>query len=102
MILFDVAVFAPIFYIVFVIAKRARPGRRFKTCLWLSFFITVPLLVYDAIYCGLYRGHGVAFLWKYWYLTVYYIVPWAVFPLTGWRLDRTHKTQADSLIGLGR
>jgi hypothetical protein len=55
---------------------HTRPERRMSKAFWLSFYFTVPFAVLDILYCGLYLGHGVAFLWKYWYLTVFYVSPW--------------------------
>ena len=55
---------------------RTRPERRTNKALWLSFYYTVPFAVLDSLYCGLYLGHGATYLWKYWYLTVFYISPW--------------------------
>jgi len=48
-------------------------------------------IIYDLIYCGFYLGYGTSFLWKYWYVTVYYIAPWMVFLLTGWWIDKRNK-----------
>ena len=55
---------------------RTHPERRTKQALWLSVYYTVPFAVLDALYCGLYLGHGPSYLSKYWYLTVFYISPW--------------------------
>lgn len=55
---------------------RAQPERRMNKALWLSIYYTVPFAVLDTLYCGIYLGHGSAYLWKYWYLTVFYVSPW--------------------------
>jgi hypothetical protein len=94
MVTFDIIIFPLIWFIIYFSAKRARHGRGLSVALWLSFYITVPLFIYDLIYCGFYLGHGMGFLWRYWYVTVYYIVPWAAFPLTGWWIDRRNKLSA--------
>ena len=75
MVVFDILIFPPIWLIVYFSAKKARQNSGLSVSLWLSFYITVPLFIYDLIYCGLYLGYGASFLWKYWYVTVYYIVP---------------------------
>ena len=69
-------------------AKHSKPGRGLKVCIWWSFYISFPLFIYDLIYCGFYLGHRIGFLTKYWYITVYYILPWLIFPLTGWLVDK--------------
>jgi len=88
MIAFDIIILPPIWYIVYRSAKRAKPRRGFIISLWLSFYISVPLFIYDLIYCGIYLGHGMSFISTYWYLSVYYIVPWLFFPVTGFVVDK--------------
>ena len=46
--------------------------------MWMSFYFTVPFALLDWIYCGVYLGHGAAFLRLYWYLTAFYFIPWAL------------------------
>ena len=55
---------------------RTRPERMANKALWLSFYFTVPFALLDTLYCGIYLGHGASYLWKYWYLTVFYVSPW--------------------------
>jgi len=88
MIAFLLAILPPIWYIIYRSAKHSGPGSGMKDSLWWSFYISVPLFIYDLIYCGFYLGHGIRFLWKYWYLTVYYILPWILFPPTGWLIEK--------------
>ena len=63
-------------------------GRRLAVASWLAFYITVPLLLYDALYCGVWLGHGLRFFVDFWYLSVYYVIPWLILPPTGLWLDR--------------
>ena len=88
MIIFDLAILPPIWFIIHRSAKQSKPGRGLKICLWWAFYISVPLFIYDLIYCGFYLGHGANGLTKYWYLTVYYILPWILFPPTGWLVEK--------------
>jgi hypothetical protein len=37
---------------------------------------SLPFAVLDTLYCGVYLGHGADYLWKFWYLTVFYVSPW--------------------------
>lgn len=77
-----VIVLAPLFWIlVFRMLRSIRSGRIRKSVV-LSAYFTVPFFVYDYIYCGIYLGNGLGFLPKYWYLTVYYLIPWIMVPLT--------------------
>ena len=88
MVIFDLAILPPIWFLVYRSAKHSKPGYGLKICLWWSFYISFPLFVYDFIYCGFYLGHGIGFLSKYWYITVYYILPWLIFPITGLMIDK--------------
>jgi amino acid transporter len=63
---------------VFVL-RRTKPENRLMRAFWLSFYYTIPLAAFDALYCGVYLGHGVNFLYKYWYLSVFYVTPWLTF-----------------------
>lgn len=67
---------------------RAKAPRRMRLAFWLSFYFTVPFLLYDYLYCGWYLGHGWRFLIEYWYLTVFYFVPWLLFIPTAMFLAR--------------
>jgi uncharacterized membrane protein len=50
---------------VFVL-RRGRPETRMSRAFWLSLYFTVPFVVLDALYCGLYLGHGTGFVAQYW------------------------------------
>lgn len=73
----------------FKVIGRARVERRLQLGLWLSFYFTVPFAILDYLYCGLFLGHGWAFLRRFWYLTVYYVIPWLIFVPVGWWLGRS-------------
>lgn len=98
MIIFDLVILPPIWLIIYLSAKYSEPGNSLKVCLWWSFYISVPLFIYDLLYCGFYLGHGVNFLTKYWYLTVYYILPWIIFPPTGWIVEKRRAVKLKPLI----
>ena len=88
MVIFDLAILPPIWFIIYRSAKHSKPGHGLRVCLWWSFYISFPLFIYDLIYCGFYLGHSISFLSQYWYITVYYVLPWLVFPITGWLIDK--------------
>ena len=101
MIWFDSLVLIPIAAIVYFVLRRLRPERRLTIALWLAFYFTVPLAVYDWLYCGLYLGHGVQFISRYWYLTVYYAIPWVLLPVTALLLERMRSgPMEDSVSGM--
>jgi hypothetical protein len=70
------------------ILRRSRLERRKLLSFWLSFYFTVPFAAFDALYCGAYLGHGVGYLGTYWYLTVFYFIPWILYLPMGWWLTR--------------
>jgi hypothetical protein len=55
---------------------------------WIAFYFTVPLAFYDWLYCGIYLGYGIGFVSRFWYLSVYYAIPWVVLPVVALVLDR--------------
>lgn len=77
----------PIIAIAYVLLRPLPAGWRLSRALWLSFYFTVPLAVYDWLYCGVYLGYGTRFLSVFWYLTLFYIVPWILLPATAVVLD---------------
>jgi len=89
MVLFDLVILPPIWFIVFRSSKYSKPGNAINVSFWWAFYISVPLFVYDFLYCGYYLGHGLQFLVSYWYLTVYYVLPWILFLPTGWLVERS-------------
>lgn len=88
LLVFEALLLVPAWAAGFVTLRRSRTSSRMKRACAISFYFTLPLFLYDLIYCGLYLGHGLGFLVQYWYLTVYYVVPWALFPLTALWLER--------------
>ena len=72
----------PIVVISYYALKRAAPGKRISRAAWLAFYFSVPIAFYDWVYCGIHLGYGAMFAAVFWYLTLYYIVPWIVLPAT--------------------
>jgi hypothetical protein len=72
----------------------ARPSQRLQRANWIAFYFSVPFLLLDYLYCGLYKGHGLGFLWTYWYLSAFYVSVWLTFPPTAWLLNRVPQAPA--------
>ena len=70
------------------VLRRDSPSMRNRRAFWLALYYTLPFAVLDSVYCGLYLGLGVSFLWQYWYLTVFYVTPWLTFLPTAALLNR--------------
>jgi hypothetical protein len=88
MVAFDLVLLLPISVVFRRVLRRVPTSRRMQVALWIAFYFTVPLAVYDYVYCGLILGSGFRFLWEYWYLTVYYAIPWILVPVLVWRVDK--------------
>ncbi|QDT98845.1 hypothetical protein [Gimesia aquarii] len=52
-----------------------------KNSLWLAFYLTLPLFVYDYIFIVLIGGDNITFVFRYWYLSFFYFSFWIQFPL---------------------
>ncbi len=88
MVWFCVVVSVPLLLIFVRVLKQTRPDRRPSRAGWMAFYFTVPLAVYDWLYCGIYLGFGLRFLSQYWYLTVFYVIPWPVLLAVATLLNR--------------
>lgn len=88
LVVFEVLLLAPVWAAGFMTLQVRRRRSRMRRALTISFYFTVPLFLYDLAYCGLHLGHGLRFVVQYWYLSVYYVVPWVLFPLTALWLER--------------
>jgi len=96
MVWFVIAVLVPIAGLAWFVLRRVGPERRLGLSAWLAFWFTVPLAIYDWLYCGVYLGHGLGFLGRYWYLTVYYAIPWVLLPLIAVALGRSPVRRSES------
>ena len=88
MILFVILLMVPISFIIYLVFKPLKKQRRLAVSAWYAFYFTVPLLVYDSIYCGWYLGYGMDFFHVFWYLSIFYIIPWLHFPAVAVFLNR--------------
>jgi hypothetical protein len=76
-----------------------RPQYRMRRALWLAFYYSLPFLLLDWLYCGMYLGLGASFLRSHWYLTVFYVTVWLQFPVTAWLLGHAQRA-AQSVPGM--
>jgi hypothetical protein len=81
MVMFVIALI-PLFWILIFRMLRSMKSKRIYKSIILTIYFTVPFFIYDYIYCGIYLGDGMRFLTKYWYLTIFYIIPWIMVPFT--------------------
>lgn len=103
MITFSSLLLIPIWFIAISILKRLANRNRLSFSLWLAFYFTVPLSIYDYIYCGIFLRHGLRFLLSYWYLTLYYFIPWLLLPLAAYYVNnKGHITSGSTRTRLRR
>jgi hypothetical protein len=99
MVVFDLLVLIPIAIVYRAVLVRVPPQRRMQVALWIAFYFTVPLAVYDFVFCGLVLGFGLRFLVEFWYLTVYYFIPWLLGPALVSTINPRDGMNADSSVG---
>jgi hypothetical protein len=88
MVAFDVLVLIPISVVLYVVLDRVPSRQRMQVALWIAFYFTVPLAIYDYIYCGQVLGYGLRFVIEFWYLSVYYLIPWLLVPSVAWLINQ--------------
>lgn len=92
MLLFDILLLIPLSLLIYWILKNTPRYHRMHFSLWLAFYISIPLFLYDYLYCAHFLGHGWSFLSEFWYLSVYYVIPWIISPSISYWLNR-HESQ---------
>jgi hypothetical protein len=93
MIWFEVLLLIPFSIILWIVLKPIKASRRIRISLWYSFYFTIPLALYDYIYCGIYLKYGFRFMCVFWFLSVYYLVPWFLFPAVAVVLNKRYGTK---------
>ena len=93
---FVVLLLIPIGAVVYRVLRPVKRRRRVTVSLWIAFYFTAPLAFYDWLYCGVYLGHGTRFLVQFWYLSVYYIIPWVLMPGMVMILNRRRDGSTDA------
>jgi len=98
MIWFDGVLLVVLVGVAYLGLRKVRPQRRMVRALWIAFYCTLPLAVYDVLYCGFYLGYGLSFLWRFWYVSVYYIIPWLLFPGVAALLPNKERTVPKPIV----
>jgi hypothetical protein len=88
---FSIVLLPPIVAIAYVMLRRLPRSRRTGAAAWTAFYFSVPLALYDWLYCGVYLACGLKFVAIFWYLTVFYVVPWVVLPAMAILLNRRQR-----------
>lgn len=88
MIVLDLLVLVPLWSIAMLLLRWLEGDSRYLNAILLAFYVTIPPFIYDFAYCGIYLGYGLGFITKFWYLSVYYVIPWIILPPNGIWLDK--------------
>jgi hypothetical protein len=71
----------------FILGKFSNPQHLLNAC-FLALYLTLPLFIYDYIYLVLIGADDLTFVFRYWYLSLFYVSFWIQFPLIGWTMNR--------------
>ncbi len=96
MLFFDAAILVPLWFVVYWVLKSTPRNYKLSLSLWLAFYITVPLFLYDFLYCGVYLNYGGSFISEFWFLSIYYVIPWILCPVTAIWLSRLRRQTVSS------
>lgn len=88
MLLFVIVLIIPISIIITKVFRPINPQKRLKISFWYAFYFSVPLAIYDILYCAIYLGYGINFIVVFWFLSIYYLIPWILFPMIAHKLNR--------------
>ncbi len=92
MIWFDISLIIPFSIFIWFVLTKIKKSRRMNIALWYSFYFTLPLAFYDYLYCGIYLKYGFSFIYVFWFLSVYYLVLWILFPTIAVILNNRSET----------
>ena len=91
MIWFTALLLIPITVVIWNVFRPVKQSRRIQISLWYAFYFTIPLAIYDYIYCGIILDYGLRFVYVFWFLSVYYLIPWILFPAVARILNKWKK-----------
>lgn len=77
-------VFFLVIPLTYIVLQKIWSNEYFKSSLWVAFYASIPLVVYDYIYVGIIKGLGHSYIFSHWYLSIFYLIVWVEIPLIGW------------------
>ena len=77
--------------------KLLNKNKALQSSFFVAFYFSVPLIIYDYIYLGVYKGYGLSFLREFWFLSGFSILPWTIFPYFGYKMQY-EKVKANKAI----
>jgi hypothetical protein len=85
-----------ILLLAYIVLRKIWKENYLKSSLWIAFYASVPLILYDYIYVGLIKGLGHTYIFSHWYLTIFYFIVWIEIPLVGWIMQKRLATPPNS------
>ncbi len=73
---------------IFILKLVSSKENYVKDAAWLAFYTTILFVVYDFIFLGIFKGFGFAYLGKWWFLTIFYVILWFEFPIVGYLMKK--------------
>lgn len=74
-------------------------GNYLQTGLWMAFYASVPVFIFDFIAVGIIQNQGLLFLKSHWYITIAYFYVWIELPLIGLALQKLTNEQCSQRQG---
>ncbi len=74
--------------ITYIVLQKVWKQNYFKNSLWIAFYASLPLAVYDYIYVGLIKGYGHSYIFSHWYLSIFYLIVLIEIPIIGYIMER--------------
>ncbi|MFQ5652448.1 MAG: hypothetical protein ACE5IY_21155 [bacterium] len=84
----SVFAFSLLLPLTYLVLDKVWKENYLKNSLWLAFYGSVPLTIYDYVYVGLMQGAGHSYIFSHWYLSIFYLIVWVEIPFVGWLMDR--------------
>ncbi len=60
----------------------------FKDSIRLALCFSIPYVVFDLVYVGLIRGHGIGYFSTFWFLTIFYFIVLIEIPVIGYLMQK--------------
>jgi len=83
--------FLAIMPITYLVLQNLWKQNYLKNSLWIAFYASFPLAVYDYIYVGIIMEYGHSYIFSHWYLSIFYLIVWVEMPLIGWIMENKLK-----------
>lgn len=60
----------------------------FKDSIWFALCLSIPFIIFDIIYVGVIKGHGLEYFKTFWFLTIFYFIVLIEVPIIGYLMHK--------------